>query len=140
MGINSQAQKSNANRSFKDYYPISERPYLTGGFGNNDYERILLEAKPVVYYSVYNDIREALNRDTIVRGDAIYLSIQPQFRIYDENSKPVKTPSYKAFLGFQSIIKTNNNNFLTAALESGHFSNGQSGSAFSEELEDNTPE
>ena len=140
LGINTQAQKSNANRSFKDYYPISERPYLTGGFGNNDYERILLEAKPVVYYSVYNDIREALNRDTIVRGDAIYLSIQPQFRIYDENSKPVKTPSYKAFLGFQSIIKTNNNNFLTAALESGHFSNGQSGSAFSEELEDNTPE
>ena len=135
-----QAQNNRSSNGFKDYFPIAERPFLAAGTGNNPYERILLEAKPVVYYSIYNDIRDALNRDTIVAGDAIYLSIQPHLRIYDENSKPVKTPSYKAFIGWQSIIKTKNNNFLTAAIESGHYSNGQSKSAFSEDFEDNSDE
>lgn len=125
---------------FKNYFPISERPFLAAGSGNNFYETILLEAKPVVYYSIYNDIREALNRDTITAGDAVYLSIQPHLRIYDENSKPVKTPSYKAFIGWQSIIKTQRNNFLTAAIETGHYSNGQSKSAFSEAFDDNSEE
>ena len=133
-------QNSKSAKGFKDYFPIAERPFLAAGSGNNPYERILLEAKPVVYYSIYNDIREALNRDTIVAGDAVYLSIQPHLLIYDANSKPVKTPSYKAFMGWQSIIKTENNNFLTAAIESGHYSNGQSKSAFSEDFEDNSPE
>ncbi|WP_442845423.1 hypothetical protein [Leeuwenhoekiella sp. H156] len=128
------------SKGFKDYFPIAERPFLAGGSGNNAYERILLEAKPVVYYSIYNDIRSALNRDTITNGDAVYLSIQPHLRIYDENSKPVKTPSYKFFIGWQSIIKTENDNFLTAAIESGHYSNGQSKSAFSTQFADNSPE
>ena len=133
-------QDTNQQTGFKDYFPISERPFLASGSGNNSYETILLEAKPVVYYSIYNDIRDALNRDTITGGDAVYISIQPHLRIYDENSKPVKTPSYKAFIGWQSIIKTQRNNFLTAAIESGHYSNGQSKSAFSTEFEDNSPE
>lgn len=134
------AQNTKERSGFKDYFPISERPFLAAGSGDNPYETILLEAQPVVYYSIYNDIREALNRDTIVAGDAIYLSIQPHLRIYDENSKPVKTPSYKAFIGWQSIIKTQRNNFLTAAIESGHYSNGQSKSAFSTEFDDNSPQ
>ena len=132
--------QTNESKGFKDYFPIAERPFLSGGVGNNEYETILLEAKPVVYYSLFNDIRQALNRDTIVSGDAVYLSIQPHLRIYDENSKPVKTPSYRAFIGWQKILKTENDNFLTAAIETGHYSNGQSKSAFSTEFADNSPE
>ncbi len=126
--------------AFKDYYPIAQRPYLSGGFGNNEYEQILFDAKPVVYYGVYNDIRKSLTRDSIVRGDAFYLTLQPQLRMYQGNSKPVKTPSYKALLGWQSILRTNNNNFLTMAIETGHYSNGQTGAAFSTEFEDESEE
>ena len=67
------SQNDNSNRSFKDYYPISERPYLTGGFGNNDYEKILLEAKPVVYYSIYNNILRNMN--VLKYKHLIYISI-----------------------------------------------------------------
>lgn len=139
MGFLSFGQ-SRIEGSFKDYYPISVRPDASIGLGNNKYEQILLEASPVVYYGFYNDLREALNRDTITSGDAIYLSVQPQFRIYNEDSKPVKTPSYKFLIGWQRIIKTDQNNFLTAAIESGHYSNGQSRSAFNAQFEDNSPE
>jgi hypothetical protein len=85
-------------------------------------------------------MRQALNRDTITTGDAVYFSFQPQFRIYDEESKPVKTPSYKILIGWQKIFKTNEDNFFTAGIESGHYSNGQAGSAFSTEFEDNSEE
>ncbi|MEO9501064.1 hypothetical protein [Nonlabens ulvanivorans] len=127
-------------KGFKDYYPISVRPEASIGLGNNPYEQILLEATPVVYYGFYNDMRRSLNQDTITSGDAVYLSFQPHFRIYNEESKPVKTPSYKVLIGWQRIIKTDDDNFLTAAIESGHFSNGQAGSAFSTEFEDNSEE
>ncbi|MGJ8664844.1 MAG: hypothetical protein ACSHW7_00625 [Patiriisocius sp.] len=126
--------------SFKEYYPIAQRSYLSGGFGNNEYEQILLDAKPSVYYSFYNDIRESVTADERTPGYAVYLSFQPQFRIYNEESKPVKTPSYKILAGWQPIIVTTNNNFLTLAVESGHYSNGQSNSAFSDAFEDGSEE
>lgn len=138
--INDTYAQSNESTGFKDYYPISIRPEASVGVGNNPYEEILIEATPVVYYGFYNDMRKALNQDTITSGDAVYLSVQPHFRIYNEDSKPVKTPSYKILLGWQRIIKTDDDNFLTAAIESGHFSNGQAGSAFSTEFEDNSEE
>ena len=137
--ILSTAQSDNTS-AFKEYYPISVRPELSAGVGNNEYEQILLEAKPTVYYGIYNDLRSALNKDTITTGDAVYLTFQPEFRIYDEESRPVKTPSYKLLIGWQKILKTNSDNFLTAAIETGHYSNGQSQSAFSTELEDDSPE
>ncbi|WP_194852501.1 hypothetical protein [Nonlabens antarcticus] len=125
---------------FKDYYPIAVRPEFSVGVGNNQYEQILIEAKPAVYYGIYNNLREALNKDTISNGDAVYITFQPEFRIYNEESNPVKTPSYKVLLGWQKIFKTNADNFLTAAIESGHYSNGQSNSAFSQEFEDASDE
>ena len=51
-----QAQDNRSSSGFKDYFPIAERPFLAAGTGNNPYEKILLEAKPVVYYSIYNEI------------------------------------------------------------------------------------
>lgn len=85
-------------------------------------------------------MRAALNKDTITSGDAVYLAFQPEFRIYNEESKPFKTPSYKLLIGWQKIIKTNQDNFLTAAIESGHYSNGQAGSAFNTQFDDDSPE
>ncbi len=137
LSITAQDDTTNA---FKEYYPISVRPELSAGLGNNSYEEILLEARPVVYYGVYNDLRSALNKDTITTGDAIYLSFQPEFRIYNEESKPVKTPSYKLLIGWQKIFKTVEDNFFTAAIETGHYSNGQAGSAFSTQFDDGSPE
>ncbi|WP_417443898.1 hypothetical protein [Joostella sp.] len=134
------AQKHQKASDFKEYYPIAERPYVMGGVGNNPYETMLFDAKPVVYYSIYNDIRRSLSADTITPGYAIYASFQPQLRMYNETSKPIKTPSYKILFGWQPIIKTAENNFLTLAIESGHYSNGQSKSAFSEEFDDESEE
>jgi hypothetical protein len=132
--------QNNSYKGFKDYYPISVRPELSVGVGNNQYEQILIEAKPTVYYGLYNDLKQALNNDTITNGDAIYMTFQPEIRIYDEESRPVKTPSYKILFGWQKIFKTNADNFFTAGIESGHYSNGQSNSAFSDQLEDASPE
>lgn len=42
------AQDDNIS-AFKEYYPISVRPELSVGLGNNQFEQILLEAKPTVY-------------------------------------------------------------------------------------------
>ncbi|WP_335966140.1 hypothetical protein [Galbibacter sp. PAP.153] len=134
------AQDYTRASDFKEYYPIAERPYIMGGVGNNPYETMLFDAKPVVYYSFYNDIRKALSSDTITPGYAVYASFQPQLRMYNETSKPIKTPSYKILFGWQPIIKTQENNFLTLAIESGHYSNGQSKSAFSEAYDDESEE
>lgn len=135
-----QAQINEDYKGFKDYYPISVRPFLSAGFGNNPYETILFEAEPVVYYGLYNDIRQALTSDTLRTGDAVYISVQPQLRLYTGESKPVKTPSYKVLLGWQRILSTSNNNFITAAIETGHYSNGQAGAAFSNEYADGSEE
>lgn len=137
--FNSFAQDGN-NSGLKDYYPIAERPYLSAGLGNNKYETILFDAKPVVYYGIYNNIQASLSQDTITTGDAVYIALQPQLRIYNENSKPVKTPSYKVLVGWQTVFRTQQDNFWTFAIESGHYSNGQTGSAFSSEFADESPQ
>jgi hypothetical protein len=69
---------------------------------------------------------------------AYYLNFQPHIRMYNDNSKPVKTPSYKILLGTQFLYKTERGNFFALALESGHYSNGQSGCSFYSELNDGT--
>ncbi len=139
VSVNSLAQDFK-EIGFKDYYPISIRPSFSTGFGNNEYEQIIFEAKPVVYYGIYNNIQKSLSQDTIRTGDAVYMSFQPQLRLYNENSKPVKTPSYKVLVGWQPIIRTNKDNFVTLAFETGHYSNGQTGGAFSTEFDDETPQ
>lgn len=137
--LSANAQESTSPSPFKEYYPIAQRSFISGGFGNNEFEQILLQAEPSVYYSFFNTIREAVTSEEKKPGYAVYLSFQPQFRIYDEESRPVKTPSYKIFVGWQPIIVTSNDNFLTLGLESGHYSNGQSNSAFSADFEDESP-
>ena len=140
LNFSSNAQTFDDVDSFKDYYPIAKRPYFSGGIGNNPYERIIFDAKPFVYYGLYNNIRESLLMDSTSYGDAVYITMQPHLRLYDENSKPVKTPSYKVLIGWQHILSTSGKNFLTIAIESGHYSNGQSGAAFSSKYQDGSEE
>lgn len=126
------------NNSFNDYYPIAERPAFSYLSNMSSKESILFDAKPVVYYSIVNNILENIQDDSGKAGNAFYVTFQPHIRMYAENSKPVKTPSYRILFGWQHVIKTKSNNFFTGAIETGHYSNGQSGCAFLPGEEDET--
>ena len=66
--------------------------------------------------------------------------------MFNAVSKPIKMPSYKiGIFGFQQLIRLKesawgSDHFLALAVESGHYSNGQSGSAFDSQLEDGSEE
>jgi hypothetical protein len=126
------AQTNTTTRSnaFNDFYPIAVRPSFGYLSNMNSQEDILFDAKPVVYYSIINTILENMQAYDDKAGNAFYITFQPHIRMYAENSKPVKTPSYRILFGWQHMIKTKSNNFFTWAIESGHYSNGQSGCAF----------
>lgn len=125
--------------TFGDYYPISIKPTVRYVSDIVDQEEILFDANPVVYYSFYNNMVKNLQDENDKRfSSTLYASFQPHIRMYNENSRPVKTPSYRVFFGFQVLRKTDNNNFVAAALESGHYSNGQSGCSFDTGLDDET--
>lgn len=141
------SQNNTASSGFKEYYPIHVKPSLGYLSSMNDYETILFEAKPVVYYSFWNNMRSRMqdttykeNTSTYKPGNTIYALFQPQIRMYDETSLPVKTPSYRAALGWQFLKKRTNDDFYSIALETGHYSNGQSGCIFASGLIDETPE
>ncbi|MBE9489862.1 MAG: hypothetical protein IMY67_06175 [Bacteroidetes bacterium] len=146
LNVNAQSKKDSielkkSNSVFKDYYPISVKPTLGYISSMNGYEEILFDAKPIVYYSFYNNMQKVM-QDSIDKrlSKAFYVNFQPHIRMYNEESKPVKTPSYKVLLGGQFLYKTDNNNFISFAIESGHYSNGQSGCAFDSDLNDETDE
>jgi len=124
--------------AFNDYYPIAEKPTFSYMSNMNATESILFDAKPVVYYSIINNIRKNMQEYEDRPGNALYVTFQPHIRMYSETSKPVKTPSYRILFGWQQMIKTSSNNFFTWAIESGHYSNGQSGCAFLIGEEDET--
>ena len=128
---NAQNDKNPDGSGFTDYYPIAAKP--TFGFltNNNAKEDILFDAKPTVYYSIYNDMRSVMQNSIEKPSDAIYITFQPHIRMYSEDSRPVKTPSYRFLFGWQRLVKTKKNNFFAWAIETGHYSNGQSGCAFS---------
>jgi hypothetical protein len=118
------------NNAFNDYYPIAVKPSFSYQSNMNSQESILFDAKPTVYYSIYNNMRKKMQESVSKPSDAIYLTFQPHIRMYAENSKPVKTPSYRILFGWQRMVKTKSNNFFAWAVETGHYSNGQSGCAF----------
>ncbi|WP_420573258.1 hypothetical protein [Kordia sp.] len=132
------AQNTSDDSGFTDYYPIAEKPAFSYMSNMNSTESILFDAKPVVYYSVINTMRKNMQDSIHKAGNAFYVTFQPHIRMYAENSKPVKTPSYRILFGWQHMIKTKSNNFFTWAIESGHYSNGQSGCAFLVGEEDET--
>ena len=89
---------------FLQYYPISEQPNIRYMSSYTKQETILFEANPIVKYSFYNNFYENLvnNRKC---ASAYYLSFRPQLRMYISNSKPVRTPSYRIFVGTQHMFR-----------------------------------
>lgn len=134
---------------FNAVYPIGDKPDI--GFKNSlrrDKEKILFEANPIIRMSIYNNIvRRLQNARTIEakqQANAWYISFRPQIRMYQENSLPVKTPSYRiSILGYQHLwrfIHNNKINLLAISYESGHYSNGQADCAFDQDYKDGTLE
>jgi len=125
-------------KDFIQVYPVGDDADINVRTSYVKYEKVLFEANPVVRYSFANNILQGLGEDKChVR--AYYAAFTPQVRMYTDNSLPVKTPSYRILLGTQQVFRFGNNLF-TVALESGHYSNGQAGSAFSEQFDDGSPQ
>lgn len=127
---------------YQDIYPISENSSIRGfGLQNGYPENILFEAKPVLKLKFFNNIANSLvDSNGANYSNALYLSFEPQIRMYEDQSVPVKTPSYKLLLGYQALFKRSKYHFFSGAIEHGHYSNGQSGCTYSEEHIDGSPE
>jgi hypothetical protein len=127
------------NNKYRPVYPIGEAGYICYKTNYNSREKIVFEANPIVRFSFYNNIsRNLINGER--QASAFYIAFKPQLRMYDDNSLPVKMPSYRAQLGLQKIWRGNDSNLWGLGLESGHYSNGQSQSAFSELYDDDSPQ
>ena len=133
-----------AQKSFNDYiqsYPIGEDPNIRLMTSYTKQENILFEANPILRLSVYNNFIKKLMDENKKHTQAWYVSFRPQLRMYTDNSLPVRTPSYRIFLATQHLFrlktaKDYNVKFWGFSIESGHYSNGQDGCAFSEDFAD----
>lgn len=150
------------------YYPLNFYPIGTnlsiGYLGNLKAAResYLFEAQPVVKLPFFNNIYKNMRQEKAapdapfgeklkLATHAAYASFRPQLRMFDDASMPVKTPSYKIGIGYQHFFSLNKKDkygaingggsrrYLAVAFETGHYSNGQSGAAFDENLIDGTP-
>ncbi len=136
-----------SQKTFNDFhqvYPIGESPSLRYMSSYRCEETILFEANPIARYSLYNNFIKGLLNEKL-HTQAWYVSFRPQLRMYSDNSKPVRMPSYRIFLGTQHLFrlpveKSKTAKFAGFSLESGHYSNGQDRSAFSEEYADDSAE
>jgi hypothetical protein len=129
------------DHKFRHVYPVGDAADIQYKFLRyHSSEKILFEANPIVRYSFHNKIRQRLMTERGKHASAYYLSFRPQLRMYDQNSKPVKTPSYRIFVATQHVWKVHGDNLFAASFETGHYSNGQDGSAFSELFDDDSPE
>lgn len=125
---------------FAETYPLGEDPNIRYMTSYTPQEKIIFEANPIMRYSIYNSFVAGL-MDTNYHPQGWYFAFKPQLRMYEGNSKPVKMPSYRILLGTQHLFQLPCKNketaqFLGFLLESGHYSNGQNRSSFSEEFED----
>ncbi|MBL7705540.1 MAG: hypothetical protein JNM21_08305 [Taibaiella sp.] len=145
-----------------NFYPIGDELSI-GYLGNlkTARESYLFEAQPTVklpfFNTIYKNMKEPKAAADVPFGEklkkathAAYASFQPQLRMFNDASMPVKTPSYKIGIGYQHLFSLNKANefgdldsrnlkYIAIAFETGHFSNGQSGAAFDEHLIDGTP-
>jgi hypothetical protein len=125
---------------FLQYYPISDDPSVGWKSSLVKSETILFEANPTMRFNVFNNFFSGL-ADGKPHTQAWYVSFRPQIRMYTDNSLPVKTPSYRILLGTQHLYSIpNTDNLFAFSVESGHFSNGQSGGAFTELYDDDSKE
>jgi hypothetical protein len=138
---------SRAQTNFFQPYPMGEDPNIRYMTSYRPEETILFEANPTVRYSFYSNFIDGLMSDAKRHTQAWYVFVKPQLRMYIENSLPVKTPSYRVLIGTQHLFRLPNTmlkgrqvHFAGFSVESGHYSNGQSGNAFSEQFDDDSPQ
>lgn len=137
----------NAQKSFNDFmqpYPFGEDPNVRYLSSYAFQEKLVIETSPIVRYSIYNNFLKGLMNDA-KHMQAWYLAFKPQVRIYADNSKPVKTPSYRSYLGTQHLYRLPSLSDSTAqfwgfCFETGHYSNGQDMSAYSSLYPDGSPQ
>jgi len=125
-------------RDYKQFYPIGDDPDIVYKTSYIKSETILFEANPIARFSFYNNIHKNLLNKNKNKASAFYIAFEPQLRMYTDESLPVKMPSYKVQLGFQGLYRARLNDFFSFGIESGHYSNGQSGCAFNNSFKDGT--
>lgn len=125
-----------------NYYPIGDDPNISYKTSMVKYETILFEANPIVRYSFFNNIYKFTDPPSRTSRHkwATYVSYRPELRMYTDNSLPVRTPSYRILLGTQQIWRVRDNDMFGISFESGHYSNGQDGGAFTDKYPDGSPE
>lgn len=124
---------------FNAIYPIGDRPAVGSREGLTNRETILFEALPIVRYSLHNKIRKVLDNSQ-KHATTFYISYRPQLRMYTSESLPVKMPSYRVLLGGQFFKQISQARQYAISVESGHYSNGQSGCAYDGALVDGSEE
>lgn len=134
-------QKSFAH--FAQFYPMGEDPGLRFMSSYTPQETIMFEANPFVNYSFYNDFSHGLLQADRKQLQAWYIAFRPTVRVYTDMALPLRTPSLKFYVGTQHLFRINHSNsqihkYWGFSFESGHYSNGQSGSSFSEKYNDGT--
>lgn len=127
------AQKS----PFSGYMAIQEESKLQWLSPANEDEPIVFNAKPVVYYQLHNSYEELL--DSAAHSAAsLYLNFSSEFRMYSDRSTPLRTPSYRIFIGWQNSYTLGEQSLFTYLIETGHYSNGQAGCAWNNLAQDQT--
>lgn len=121
---------------FNGYLPIRESPELNWSTPMTKSEPLLFEAEPILYYNLYNNYPYYESKEN-PKAEAFYLYFNSHFRMFQGRSRPVRMPSYKIFMGWQRSYDLGRD-YFSFAIESGHYSNGQSGCAWSDTAVDGT--
>lgn len=143
VGLLSQLAAQN-KQTYLQVYPIGDDPNIRWMSSYIDKETILFEANPTVRFGFTNNFVQGLQNNK-QHTRAWYIAYRGQLRMYTDNSLPVKMPSQRVLLGTQHmfrLIQGSNQlkeKFVSFSLESGHYSNGQIGCAFSTIEFDQTP-
>ncbi len=131
--------------NYTQFYPIGDDPNIRIMSSYTTQETTVFEANPIIRYSFYNNFQKGLLDNENVHTQAWYVSFRPQLRMFTDTSLPVRTPSYRGLIGTQHLFRLKTQNVLNQkfwgfSFESGHYSNGQDGSAFSELFADGSPQ
>ena len=136
----------------KPVYPIGEN--ISIGYKTSmvpEIENIIFEFNPNVRLPVFNQIKRDLlrvkevdRRSKLAYGftnlASLYVHFRPKFRMYQDSSRPVKTPNFQGGFGYQKMFRLKSSDdehsFLAFAFETGHYSNGQPNCAFDEDARD----
>jgi hypothetical protein len=116
-------------KAFSQIFPIRDNPTVGYRTSYNGKEKILFDVHPVLSLTLFNNFREELRKEGRRFSHGYSIIFRPHFRLYNDESTPVKMPSYRIMFGLQHLYKINQNHLVSYSFESGHYSNGQSGSA-----------